>query len=681
MKAIPRRFRSGLLQSACWILILSAGFSIATSARADGCFVMPKFVWDKHRDINEPTQKAIIAYDAGHEDIILQVKYGGPVEEFGWLIPVPNVPTVSEGSMECFYELSKYTQNNFERRFTAAKMSLSNSRGQSIEPKPPVKVIETKTVGAYQVAVLSAQDAGALENWLTANHFFIPPDTRGMIDSYVKQGWYFVAARINLSKAAGFALIAGPPKAQASAEASLEEKMSSGELRPLHLAFASGKCIFPLKISSVNGKPSEVQVYVLSPEPLLERTMFERKLPALYTNDVARARESAVAFVRSKLFTMMLAYGNTNSPLSAEDEATAQKIRETPRISGELPKFAKVTKKELSQCSKEIPRLTENSWWLHKETWNFKPEEMRDLEFEPAASFLANQLDSRYGYYAAACLAQLGSAGVGPLLEGLQSSNAVIRSAIISTFDLGYAGKVGSDPAFRKTALEWIKSPDPELRRFAVEYVGLAPEDLLFAMHDEDSKVAGIAGESMMEVLTLRPEGKKYLPAIQEMLKDKNPAAREAAVLALRGVHVTIPRADLLQFFKVPNLFVIATACTKLKQEGEDISNEDVIPLLQNTDPSVRAFGLKTLYHDVQKSSIELALPLLKDPEQIVRRRACDFLADLTGQDFSADEPAQWEKWWVENKANFVVNPEQVVQRRTNRQRQRTDAAFSKIRD
>src|SRR5262249_44174420 len=77
------------------------------NAPADGMFVVPKFVWDKHKDINEPTQKAIIVYDAGHEDLILQVKYGGPVDEFGWLVPVPNLPTVQEGSMKCFYELSK----------------------------------------------------------------------------------------------------------------------------------------------------------------------------------------------------------------------------------------------------------------------------------------------------------------------------------------------------------------------------------------------------------------------------------------------------------------------------------------------------------------------------------------------------------------------------------------------
>src|SRR5580693_7641723 len=91
-----------------WLaLALLAASGDFNNAHADGMFVAPKFVWDKHKDINEPTQKAIIVYDAGREDLILQVKYEGSVDEFGWLVPVPNLPEVKEGSMKCFYELSK----------------------------------------------------------------------------------------------------------------------------------------------------------------------------------------------------------------------------------------------------------------------------------------------------------------------------------------------------------------------------------------------------------------------------------------------------------------------------------------------------------------------------------------------------------------------------------------------
>ena len=173
-------------------------------ALADGGFVVSKFVWDKHKDIAEPTQKAILVYDAGREDLILQVKYEGPVDEFGWLIPVPNLPTVQKGSMKCFYELSQYTQRHFEPpvyETRNASMGLA-SKGMDTEPEPPVKVIEIKTVGDYEIAVLSTKDSGALAKWLDTNQFYFPANKTNVLDAYVQQHWYFVAVKINL-KAVG----------------------------------------------------------------------------------------------------------------------------------------------------------------------------------------------------------------------------------------------------------------------------------------------------------------------------------------------------------------------------------------------------------------------------------------------------------------------------------------------
>ena len=94
-------WRTGDRQRLAFILLfLAFGWLVSPWARADGCFV---FKWNKAIDINEPTQKAIIVHDAGREDLLLQVKYEGPLEEFGWLIPVPSLPKVEKGSMEPFY--------------------------------------------------------------------------------------------------------------------------------------------------------------------------------------------------------------------------------------------------------------------------------------------------------------------------------------------------------------------------------------------------------------------------------------------------------------------------------------------------------------------------------------------------------------------------------------------------
>ena len=203
-----------LLSITSLLLGLLYGMASASIARADGCFVAPPFVWDKHRDINEPTQKAILLYDSGQEDMILQVKYDGPVDQFGWLVPVPSKPSVQPGSMESFYALSRYTQEHWEPSTPTTRgeaMDNASALGSAGGPPPePVKVVEIKTVGAYEVAVLSATEPGSLENWLTANQFSFPKEKADVIDEYVSNHWYFVAIKIDLRKAGGFKLDTSP---------------------------------------------------------------------------------------------------------------------------------------------------------------------------------------------------------------------------------------------------------------------------------------------------------------------------------------------------------------------------------------------------------------------------------------------------------------------------------------
>ena len=257
------------LRTTALITAITAWLLAAGQARADGCFV---FVWNKQKDINEPTQKAILLHDQGREDLVLQVKYEGPAEDFGWLVPVPGLPEVRKGSMECFYELSRLTQERWSDRQDQSRATL----GAAEESRAGrVKVIEIKTVGAYEVAVLSSGNAASLAEWLEANHFVFPKDKQGLLDSYVQKHWYFVAVRIN-PEGSGFALKSGPQKKAAIAP-STRSKLAKGELHPLVLSFPSAKCVFPLAISAVNGKPSEVSLYVLSAEPLMSRVIFEKQ--------------------------------------------------------------------------------------------------------------------------------------------------------------------------------------------------------------------------------------------------------------------------------------------------------------------------------------------------------------------------------------------------------------------
>lgn len=625
------------------------------TAFADGVFVVPKFVWDKRKDINEPTQKAILVYDAGQEDMVLQVKYEGPLDEFGWLIPVPSRPTVKKDSMKCFYELSQYTQRHFpgeapppgkaHEDFGMATLSAG------VAPEPPVKVVEIKTVGAYEIAVLSTRDSGALTQWLQTNQYYFPPDKTDVLNSYVKQQWYFVAVKINL----GHSLF--------GVRFSTASQLASGELTPLQISFATSQCVFPLKISSVNGRPSEVQVYVLSPEPLLEREMLEKKLPLIYSNNLAEANQ------RAQQYKNMTQYARRfRMPF---DEGRMKSISESLVASEyDLLPYAKVAPADLPDCCKWIPSLAGKSWWLTKQTWIFKPDEMHDLAFKPAIPYFASQMGSIYGYFAAQNLTAFGSDAVPAVIVALQSTNPVARlRAARMANPFGYNSREPfHDPRLGTAALPLLKDTDPQIRAAAANILSgnwnaqyAAP--LVEVLTDTDSEVRVYAEIG----LTGHPSDiTNFISHFQELLKYPNPGIRAVSYELLRHLHVPVTKDDLLGVFQASGMGigVVWYAYNDFKElTGRNPTDAEDQALLQNPDVNLRGgLGLTILYQNADKQAVEMALPLLNDPEPGVRAKAAATLRALTGRDFTEEQGVEWDKWWTESKTNFVadLHPEEL---------------------
>lgn len=639
-------------------------------AQADGMFVAPPFVWDKHKDINEPTQKAILVFDGGHEDLMLQVKYDGPVTEFGWLVPVPNLPTVEKGSMKCFYELSQYTQKHFDNPWGhgASKGGTYGMAGidSAAAQEPPVKVIEIKTVGAYDIAVLSTKDATALAKWLAENHFSIPTNATAIIDEYVQRHWFFVAAKVNLNR-------------DAARLKSATEKLSAGELNPLHIRFDTEQCVYPLKISAGNGSPTEVQVYVLSPEPLLEKRMLEQKLPLIRSNDVAHAIRSAQSLKdsRARLRQMEESHGGL-AMSSDKDEEKEFKLRskELYAAPDELLPYEKVTKTDLPDCCREIPSLAAKPFWLTKQTWTFKPEEMQDLRFEPAIPCFTEKLATEYGYFAAASLASFEGEAVPALLSALQNTNPVVRvnaAEAVSAFDHGYESI--KDARLTEAASGWLKDSESKVRLMAVDVLTESSnwnpkntEVFVNMLRDPDAEVSQRVAHALSRP-PIRNLEEKYIPTIQAMLKDKDLNIRISAMRSLQLLGKPAPREDLLKFFSVPDRTVVSIAFSQFNNQSTyELSNQEVIPLLKNSNVFARLLGLNILNQNANPESVELTLPLLKDAEPILRKRAAATLRALSGQHFTEEQAADWEKWWSENKNGFVVqlHPEELRPTRRN---------------
>ena len=604
-------------------LILSLFVAVClapANGRADGSFVAPKFVWDEHKDINEPAQKAIIVYDAGQEDLVLQVKYEGPLDQFGWLVPVPERPTVRRGSMKCFYELSRFTQRQQQLRLWKRSRAASyGTDDPSASGPPPVNVVETETVGAYDIAVLSAKDSGALEKWLDDNHFYIPPDKSNVLDAYIQMHWYFVAVKINLGK---------------SLSHSSSNQLASGELNPLQINFPSQRCIFPLKISSINGKPSEVQVYVLAQEPLLELGMYERELPLIYSNDVARLDkyEQAVNQIEQRMKT------STRSKLVPPlDDDTPPRTYAPVITPDEVMEYNKAAPGDLTACARMIPRLKSRSWWVLKKTWSFDPGQMRDLDFGPALPALAEMLGSaKYGYIAGADLSMLGTDAIPVVLAAVQSRGPAMRAnaaAFLYPF-AAYDTNFTSDPRIKAAAPALLKNPEPDARKAAIEILASDPNqkpdtfvELLPLLEDSDEMVREFANSSVSR----SPDVEKFAPLFHKMLTDTNPAVRLAGLRVINTKGLPISNDELFAFFKMPDRVAVAisTGYFRNMYGRYALSNEQAIPLLQNSEPIARIIGLRILSQNAADDSIELATPLLDDPNPTVQHSAALVISRL----------------------------------------------------
>jgi hypothetical protein len=114
---------------------------------------------------------------------------------------------------------------------------------------PGVDVLEEKTVGPYDVAILSAGDPAALVDWLNSNGYSFPEASEEIIEEYIRKGWYFVASRINIGEEAS--------------------GLAKGTIEPLILSFESNRIVYPLRITSVSSDFCEVLLYVFTKQAVV----------------------------------------------------------------------------------------------------------------------------------------------------------------------------------------------------------------------------------------------------------------------------------------------------------------------------------------------------------------------------------------------------------------------------
>ena len=215
-------------------------------AHADGCFVLPPDPLTTHTG-SSSAQKGILIREGADEVLLLQTTYHGPASRFAWIIPVPVKPRVFLAEPTFLNEVfaGSEPQVTTDLGATATLPQLLNvfgtfggrekAAGAPGGPPPPeVRVLQRMALGNLDASVLASTDGSALRKWLLANRYAMPEDRQDVLGSYARQGWVFVALRVQDKAAASTPMLADAPPVG------------------LRFAYPAGKLVFPLTISRLS---------------------------------------------------------------------------------------------------------------------------------------------------------------------------------------------------------------------------------------------------------------------------------------------------------------------------------------------------------------------------------------------------------------------------------------------
>jgi hypothetical protein len=248
------------------IALLGFAFGYASDAAACGCFTPP----DPTVPIVQAGERIAFAMSDGVVTAHIQIQYQGSASDFGWLLPLPAVPTLELGTDELFTRLISTTQPQYKlNRVYEGSCSFDPSRGGGfgLGGTPTAAgdngsggsggggggggpLVYQDSVGPYDYAVLKADTKDAMLQWLADNHYFVPTGTDDAIGPYIRPGSYFLALK-------------------------LKKGNDVGDLQPVVVKYASDLPMIPLVLTSVAANPHMgIQVWMLGAGRAIPRNYY-----------------------------------------------------------------------------------------------------------------------------------------------------------------------------------------------------------------------------------------------------------------------------------------------------------------------------------------------------------------------------------------------------------------------
>lgn len=189
--------------------------------------------------IDQAGEQIIFRRDGNTVTAVVLIQYAGDAEDFSWVLPVPGIPELATGSDLIFAPLELATRPIFNLEFTgeACPQRSSADGGGSFAPAAGeadddsgVNILQTLSVGPFDVQIVTSEDAGAMARWLQDNDFDLTDRGIELIEPYVEERMNFVALK-------------------------LRQDQGVGDIQPLILQYESDVPMIPIRLTAVAAQP------------------------------------------------------------------------------------------------------------------------------------------------------------------------------------------------------------------------------------------------------------------------------------------------------------------------------------------------------------------------------------------------------------------------------------------
>jgi MYXO-CTERM domain-containing protein len=225
--------------------LLTVGLLAAPRAEACGGFFCSRV------PIDQAGERIVFGVRDNTVEAHIQIQYQGEAEKFSWVVPMPALPTLEVGSPLIFGYLDGRTQARFTLDWQNSCSGdgrggpeMADGAGPPATGSPAegggVTVVSQSEVGPYDAAILLAEQATALRNWLVDNGYDLSPQGSQALEPYVGKGNYFVALK-------------------------LQQNKQVGDLRPIVVRFEGNRPCIPIKLTAIAARPDmPIIAYVLA---------------------------------------------------------------------------------------------------------------------------------------------------------------------------------------------------------------------------------------------------------------------------------------------------------------------------------------------------------------------------------------------------------------------------------